>query len=131
MTWHDPEELRRRLARYFDTVPHLESLLLLWRSGAQPWSAVDIAARVYVPVDEAERILVDLCRHGLAMPVAAVTPETVTRYRYLADWDADGSRMAAVATTYARHLVRVTRHVHARASNGVREFARAFRLKKE
>lgn len=23
MTWHDPEALRRRLARYFDTIPHL------------------------------------------------------------------------------------------------------------
>ena len=39
--------------------------------------------------------------------------------------------MAAVDTTYRRELIRVSRLIHSKPSAAVREFARAFRLKKE
>jgi hypothetical protein len=39
--------------------------------------------------------------------------------------------MAKVAATYSRQLVTVAQLLHAKASPGVREFARAFQIKKD
>lgn len=39
--------------------------------------------------------------------------------------------MPDVASTYARQLVRVAQLIHSKASLGVREFARAFQIKKD
>ena len=68
-----------------------------------------------------------LQRHQLvtAEPVSAV------RYRYNTQWDASGEVMAEVAASYRRHLVPLATFIHSRASTAVREFARAFDLKKD
>jgi hypothetical protein len=53
------------------------------------------------------------------------------RYRYNPQWDASGEVMPEVAAAYRRHLVPIATFIHSRASTAVREFARAFDLKKD
>jgi hypothetical protein len=53
------------------------------------------------------------------------------RYRYNPAWDKTGVLMAQVATEYRRHLVAMATLIHSKAPSSVREFARAFDLKKE
>lgn len=121
-----PEEVLRFLAERIDTVPHLEALLLLWESRPRTWTVEEIAARVYVPGDLAAKIAGDLARQGLA-----VAAGNEGRYGYDASWDPSGEMMGRIAATYRRHLIRVATLIHSKASRGVREFARAFELKKK
>jgi hypothetical protein len=121
-----PAAVQRFIAERIDTVPHLEALLLLWESAPTCWSADQIAARIYVAADAGERILGDLQRHGLVRAI----DEQPSRYAYDPAWDT-GDLMARVASSYRQDLIRVARFIHAKASSSVREFARAFEIKKD
>jgi len=121
-----PEEVLRFIERRIDSVPHLEALLLLRENPEKPWSDGDIAARVYVSRERAQIILADLVRHGLISAGAA--PAT---YSYNGAWDEE-QLMDKVAAAYGKQLVHVASLIHAKsASEAVRDFARAFRLKDE
>ena len=110
-----------------DTVPHLEALLLLWESAPEPWGADEIAARIYVSPDTATQILRDLVRRNLARGVTEGAPQ----FAYDSAWDARGDLMAKVAAAYRRNLIFVAQQIHSKASAAVREFARAFEIKKD
>jgi hypothetical protein len=115
------------IGRRIDSVPHLEALLLLCEDAAVHWTAEMIALRVYVSRDNAAAILGDLARHGLIVPVAG----SRDAHRYDGTWDREGL-MARVAETYRRHLVPVSRFIHAKSASGaVQEFARAFKFKRD
>ena len=108
-----------------DTVPHLEALLLIWQNASEAWSADRLAARIYVPEQQAESILQDLHKRGF------VAREDGTSYRFAHEWDAERQLMPRIAKTYSRNLIGVTRMIHSKGSASVREFARAFHIKKE
>lgn len=114
------------LAEKIDTVPQLETLLLMWREPQRTWTPAEVAARVYVPPDAARLILQALQRRQLVS--AAGDPPV---YRYSNQWDNSGGIMNKVAAEYARNLVSITTLIHEGASSSVKEFARAFDLKKE
>jgi Mn-dependent DtxR family transcriptional regulator len=117
-----PEHVLRFLVDRIESVPHLEALLLLWQNQDRGWTRDEIATRVYVSGDAAEQLLQDLARHGLVK---------TDPYRYATDWEEGRRLMPDVASTYSRQLVRVAQLIHSKASLGVREFARAFQLKKD
>jgi DNA-binding IclR family transcriptional regulator len=119
-----PDHVLRFLVDRIESVPHLEALLLLWQSPERGWSLEEIATRVYVSPDAAAKLLLDLARHGMVKNEAAA-------WRYATDWEEGKRLMPDVASTYARQLVRVAQLIHSKASLGVREFARAFQLKKD
>lgn len=122
-----PEDVLRFIERRIDSVPHLESLLLLWENPAARWSDIEIAARVYVSREQAQGILQDLARHGLIAASGGV-PES---YSYNTAWD-EQKLMNRVADSYRRHLVDLAGLIHAKAgSQAVRDFARAFQFKNE
>ena len=121
-----PADVQGFIADRIDTVPHLEALLLLWESAPASWSAVQIAARIYVAPEAGELILADLQRRRLVR----ASDEDPERYAYDPGWDT-GDLMARVAAAYRQDLIRVARFIHAKASSAVREFARAFEIKKE
>ena len=60
-----PEGVRRFLLTSIPTVPHLETLLLLWREPGTGWSPEDVARRLYVPVPSAQALLDDLSQADL------------------------------------------------------------------
>lgn len=123
----DPEDdVLSFIFENIDTVPHLEALLLIWQSGTESWSAERLAARIYVGVHQAKAILEDLSRRGF---VLQDTPEG--SYRFTAEWDAQRQLMPRLAKTYSRNLIGVTRMIHSKGSASVREFARAFQIKKD
>lgn len=122
-----PARVLQFLAERIDTVPQLEALLLLWENPQRLWSEDEVAARIYVDRAVAATILQALQRQQLVTNEA----EPVPRYRYNPQWDASGEVMAEVAAAYRRHLVQLATFIHSRASTAVREFARAFDLKKD
>jgi DNA-binding IclR family transcriptional regulator len=106
-----------------DSVPHLEALLLLWNSRPKQWSLEEMAHALYVPADGAKGILQDLKQRGL---IASESD------RYFVDpASAQCSLLLEVDRAYRRELVRISRMIHSKASPAVREFARAFRFKKD
>jgi hypothetical protein len=125
-----PPEISSRvlefLARRIDTVPQLEALLLLWQAPDQWWRAEDVAARLYVSLEEATAIL-----RALQLRQLAELDDKSARYRYSAAWDESGTEMSEVADAYRRQLIQMTRIIHAGASAAVRNFARAFSFKDE
>ena len=120
-----PQEVLRFIERRMDSVPHLETLLLLWENPSKPWKPADIASRVYIDAARARHVLEDLARHGLLAPA---TPEG---YVFNAGWD-ESRLMEKVAAAYRRHLVPIAGLIHAKgASQAVQDFARAFQFKPE
>ena len=123
----DPRHAVEQFLRdQIDTVPHLEALLLLWNSRPKPWSVEDVAEGLFVPPKAAKDVLDDLARLGL---IAAASGSAAT-YHYEPQPDRDRI-VDAVHSTYRRELIRVSRLIHSKPSAAVREFARAFRLKKD
>ena len=122
-----PARVLQFLAERIDTVPQLEALLLLWENPQQLWSEEELAGRIYVGRQAAATILQALQRQQLA----TAEPAPAVRYRYNPQWDPGGELMAEVAAAYRSHLVPLATFIHSRASTAVREFARAFDLKKD
>lgn len=122
-----PARVLQFLAERIDAVPQLEALLLLWEDPVRLWSEEALAARIYVPRQTAATILQALQRQQLVVAEPAQSPQ----YRYNPQWDPTGAVMPEVAATYRRHLVPLATFIHSRASTAVREFARAFDLKKD
>jgi len=119
-----PANVLQFIAERIDTVPQLEALLLLWEDPQHAWSEEDLAGRIYVSRQVAAQTLQALQRQDLVVAESSL-------YRYHPQWDPTGEVMPEVAAAYRRHLVQLATFIHSRASTAVREFARAFDLKKD
>jgi hypothetical protein len=109
-----------------DSVPQLEALLLLWNSRPNRWLSTDIAQRLYISVDQATSILRDLARqHLIAGPLEN------EQYFYTPISEEQDRILGWVDATYRRETVAISSMIHSKASRAVRDFARAFRFKKE
>lgn len=106
-----------------DSVPHLEALLLFWKNRPHRWSIEAMARSLYISVEATEAILQELKQRGM------VTVEEGT-YSYDPAFR-HGNLMEELDRTYRRELVRISRMIHSKASPAVREFARAFKFKKD
>jgi hypothetical protein len=113
------------IQRELDGVPHLEALLLLWNSRPRAWTSAEMGAALYVSDSYARDILQNLTRHGLA------THEESDLFSYQSTSPERDTLVATLETEYRRNLIRITRILHAKASPGLREFADAFRFKKD
>jgi hypothetical protein len=118
---HLEADVARFIDDQIDSVPHLESLLLLWESRPEEWDGERLASRIYVRPDVARQILLDLQRRRLVR-----SSGHPSRFAYDEAWDPDGDLMARAAEAYRRHLVPVAQRIHSKASGAVRAFARAF-----
>ena len=110
-----------------DSVPHLEALLLLWNSRPQPWSLGNLAKRLYLGRDKVQILLEDLIREELV----SLVPGPPESYEYNSVSVDQDQLVAAVDATYRREVVRVATLIHSRPPSPVRDFARAFRFKKD
>ena len=110
-----------------ESVPHLEAIILLWNSRPVGWSSDELASRLYVPSERTVEILQDLIRQQLVQQTAGSPP----RFSYLPRNDEQNEWMTRVDTAYRREIVRISTMLHSKASPSVREFARAFRFKKD
>jgi hypothetical protein len=118
-------EVDRFILEWIDSVPHLEALLLLWRESRRAWTPETLAQRLWVVPAVAKGILEDLARDQL---LSAGTGQS--EYRYQPDPEKD-RLLGLVDDIYRKEMTRISTLIHSKASSAVREFARAFRLKKE
>jgi predicted ArsR family transcriptional regulator len=110
-----------------DSVPHLEALLLLFNSRPKAWSIEEMAKSLYVRSDVAARILDSLFQRNLI----AVDPHRPDVFFYASEDDYQNSLVGAVDAIYRKEVVRISSLIHSKGSAGVRDFARAFRIKKD
>jgi hypothetical protein len=108
-----------------DTVPHLEALLLAWNNRPKAWPVEEMGAALYLADEAAERILRDLVHRGL---LEETSPNI---YRYLSSSPQQDELIKQVDATYRHELIRITRMIHSKAPSALRDFARAFRFRKE
>ena len=121
-----PSHVLQFVAEHIDTVPELETLLLLREGETRTWSEDEVAARVYVSRAVARGILEALRRKHLI--VAQGEPP---HYRYQPEQAGKAELIGEVATAYRLHLVPMATFIHSKAPASVREFARAFDFKKD
>jgi DNA-binding MarR family transcriptional regulator len=62
-----------------DSVPELEALLLLWQSRPAEWTAAELAKRLYITTEQAEIVVADLTRKGLAASCPVSSTRTTVR----------------------------------------------------
>ena len=105
-----------------ESVPHIEALLILWNSRPRTFSAEELARLLYLPQERTRQILQDLQQQSLVI--------TGVGYAYNPAQPRD-RLMPEVDRTWRRELVRLSNLIHSKASPAVREFARAFRFKKD
>ncbi len=116
----------RFIAEKIDSVAELETLLIMSDDEQRLWSVQEIAARLYTEGSKAGRIVDSLARRELI--VAEGEPN---RFRFSPAHSDDRKVFAEVADAYRRNLVAIATYIHSKASGSVKEFARAFDLKKE
>ena len=126
-TSEEENAVRRNVDQFIlgeiDSVPHLEALLLLWNSRPRVWTVEELAHDLYIPVERTREIAHDLQQRGMLVSHS-------DQYSYNSGHSYD-ALIADVDRFYRRDLIRISRMIHSKASPAVREFARAFRLKKD
>ena len=110
-----------------DSIPQLEALLLMWRDVPRNWLREEIAKSLYISAELARDVLRHLEQHRL---IEELDGES-TRYALRLESRERREMLADLAEVYRHELVRVTNLIHGKASRAVRDFASAFRFKKE
>lgn len=101
--------------------------MLLWNSRPKSWTIEELSARLYVPVDQAADVVRDLVRLELAVE----PPDAPSSAAYRSQSAEQDDLVRRVDATYRHDLVRISTMIHAKISSQVREFARAFRFRKD
>lgn len=110
-----------------DSVPQLESLILLWNSRPVGWTEEELATRLYIPPEQVREVL----RDGMRLQIVQEIGGAPVKYSYLPRSEEQDDLMRAIDNAYRRDLVRISTMLHSKASSPVREFAKAFRFKKD
>jgi hypothetical protein len=118
--------VRRFLEENIDTVPQLETLLMMFEKPDHGWLIADVASRNYISEARATDTLNALHRRGLV-----ISEESPPRFRFNPANGEVRALVADLALCYQRKLSAVTELIHAKPSASVKEFARAFDLKKD
>ena len=120
-------DVKRFILTSIASVPHLETLLLLWRERSADWDAQSVARRIYVPDRQAAAIIADLAAAGIVTcPVGEPN-----RCSFDASREPLASIVAAVDAAYTRDLLGVTRLIHSRTGRQAQAFADAFKWRKD
>jgi hypothetical protein len=120
-------QVDRFIIEQIDSVPHLEALLLLFNSRPKAWSTNEMAKSLYVHDEVAAKILEGLLQRSLI----AASPGGVRLFFSSGSDEAQNRLLEDVDAIYRKEVVRISSIIHSKASAGVRDFARAFRFKKD
>jgi DNA-binding MarR family transcriptional regulator len=121
-----PADVYHYIVERVDSVPELESLMLLYESPEQSWSVDDLARRIYASPTMAVALLAKLVEDGLC---SAVGEGDAKRYQYSPQADLR-PLIDRLAETYRRALIPITKLIHAKPNANLRQFADAFRIGK-
>jgi len=121
------EQIDRFLVDEIDTVPQLEALLLIWNRRPKKWYCSEIAKALYISQELAQDVIRHLVQHRL---LNRMEPGADC-YELRIDSEEQQRLLEGLDTAYRHELVRVSTLIHAKTSRAVRDFASAFRFKKE
>lgn len=119
-----PENVQQFILSHIDSIAHMEALLLLRRNPEEYWDVLSVAHRLYIPEKDADALLTRLCANGFLV-------ETDGKFQYRCCSIDLEEMVALVADVYARHLILVTNLIHSKPLARIREFADAFKLRKD
>lgn len=122
-----PDPVRRFILTSVPSVPYLEAVLLLRAEAERNWHASQIAQRLYLPEPVAAELLAALASAGIAQTV----PQEPQRFRYEPATAQLRAMLDAVAAAYSADLVAVSDLIHSRVDKRARQFADAFRWRKD
>jgi hypothetical protein len=120
-----PAAVLQFIAKRIDSVPELETLLIMSEGPTRSWTLDDIVARTYVSPESALGVLKALQRRGL------VSCDESGGFRFDPPSDEVRDLVTQTGIAYQAHLVPIATFIHQKASVPVQEFARAFSLKKD
>jgi hypothetical protein len=121
-----PADILAFLSQRIDSVPQLETLVMMSERADRVWTAQDVATRTYTNAATAKSVLDALHRHGLVS-----IAELADGFRFGPRDPTDVGRVARVAGYYRANLVAVATLIHEKAPAPIQEFARAFEFKKD
>jgi DNA-binding MarR family transcriptional regulator len=121
------EEALRFLLDQIDSVPELEALLLLWQHRPAYWKISDLVRRLYIDQEQTRAILQGLSRKELV----AEDELHSGSYRYESKSERQDQLIGRAEELYRREIVRISTLIHSKPSRAIRDFADAFRFKKE
>jgi hypothetical protein len=120
-----PDAVRRFVLTSLPSVPHLETLMLLWREPGRGFSAEEIAGRLYVGAGVARAVAEDLLQAELL-----AGDEGGTRFRARTEPAELRALLDALDKTYARHVRAVAELIHGNVGRKAQNFANAFYWRK-
>lgn len=121
------DDVYRFVLLQIDTVPHLEALLILWRSRPQVFTEHELAAQLFIDHGKVREIAKDLARADLI----SMDGNAPQRYGYQQGNDRLDALIDALASLYRRELVSISHLIHTKAPSAARDFARAFKFTKD
>lgn len=115
------DAVRRFVLTSIPSVPHIETLLLLWRDAERDWTSDEVARRLFVTPERAQSVIDDLCQADLLD--CAVEAR---RYRCRREPPSLASLLSDLDAAYTRHLREVTALIHSNVERKAERFAQAF-----
>jgi hypothetical protein len=121
----------RRLIFSIPSIPHLEAILLMRRSG-DTWQPAQLAQRLYLSTERTAGILADLAAARICRVEGDADPADPA-YRYAPYTTGLDMLVASLARYYSQNLIEVTNMIHAslRRHSRIQEFADAFKWDKK
>jgi hypothetical protein len=107
-----------------DSVPELEAILLLRDHRPRRWSEKEVGERLYVSTAVAGHLLNVLAERGFLSCV-------VGEYGFAPATPDLAETIDELAVTYEHHLIEVTLFIHSKPGPSIRQFANAFRLRRD
>ena len=122
-----PESLRRFILTSVPSVPFVEALLLFRRDPDAPRDAAFVARHLYVGEHAAAEVIAQLATARIVEPVERPSPG----FRYRPATSELASLLDALSTYYGTHLVEITDMIHSSRARAAKQFADAFKLRKD
>lgn len=122
-----PTDLRRFILTSIDSVPYLETLLLFHRNQGESWGVKEVSGLLFVSEGDVAEALDRLRGAGFL----SVSGRENLVYSYSPRSPAQGQMVDRLALVYAKHLIEITNLIHSKSGQKVRQFAEAFKLRKE
>jgi DNA-binding IclR family transcriptional regulator len=118
-----PDEVRRFILTSIPSVPYLEAMLQLRAEPGMSWDGPSLSRRLYLPQQRTTELLQQLAEAGFAAADDngwSWQPGPEAR-----------ERIDALAAAYSDNLLGVTELIHSREDRRARQFADAFRWRKD
>lgn len=122
-----PDEVKRFLAEYIDSLFQLEVLLLLQARPEVSWTAEQVDRETRIGLESVKALLAGFAQIGFL----SVSKGPDLSYRYQPATDELDQVIKLVATAYKERRVKVTSFIYSSPLDKIRSFAEAFRIRKD